>query len=57
MPLLSDFAAHEADMELVPKEIIPDRCPICGEPCEWVYVDEWGDIVGCSECLSVRYVE
>lgn len=45
-------------MEPVPKEE-PDihKCPICGEIPEWFYIDDWGEIVGCSECLSVKYLD
>lgn len=57
MPLISNFSAHEADMESVPKEENDQKCPICGEIPEWLYVDEWGDVVGCSECLSVKYLD
>ncbi|MBO5969259.1 MAG: hypothetical protein J6S14_12265 [Clostridia bacterium] len=32
-------------------------CPICGNPPEWLYVDEWGEVVGCSVCLSVKYLD
>lgn len=27
-------------------------CPVCGKPCETVYKDRTGDIVGCDECLT-----
>lgn len=28
------------------------RCPVCGEVCENVYKDSYGEIVGCNECLT-----
>ncbi len=28
------------------------RCPVCGEICEKVYKDQYGEIVGCDECLT-----
>jgi len=26
-------------------------CPICGESCETIYKDTWGNIVGCDNCI------
>lgn len=58
MPVLSNFSAHEADMEYVPREDHEENlCPQCHSEPEWFYVDEWGEIVGCSECLSVKYMD
>ena len=28
-------------------------CPVCGEVCETFYKDEYGDILGCDECITV----
>lgn len=28
------------------------RCPVCGELCETLYKDRYGDIVGCDECIT-----
>lgn len=28
------------------------HCPVCGEDCDTVYRDKWGNIAGCGECLS-----
>ena len=27
-------------------------CPVCGNECEKVYKDSYGEIVGCDECLA-----
>jgi len=27
-------------------------CPICGEPCDTVYRNIWGGIVGCDDCIT-----
>lgn len=35
------------------KEYEP-TCPVCGDYCDTVYADIHGDIVGCSECLSMK---
>ena len=29
-------------------------CPICGESCDTIYVDKWGNVCGCDECVSAR---
>ena len=28
------------------------RCPCCGQECEIVYKDHYGDILGCDFCLT-----
>ena len=28
-------------------------CPICGEECETIYKDKWGNVLGCEECVEV----
>lgn len=33
------------------REVIP-ICPVCGEQCETIYKDTWGDIVGCDQCIT-----
>ena len=37
----------------------PDRrrdeeptCPICGERCDTIYKDQYGEVVGCDECIK-----
>lgn len=27
-------------------------CPVCGEPCDTLYRNKDGDVVGCEECLT-----
>lgn len=37
--------------------IKPDEypvCPVCGNECGKVYKDQYGEIVGCDECLTER---
>ena len=29
-------------------------CPICDRPCETIYIDKFGDVVGCDECIESR---
>lgn len=28
------------------------RCPVCGEECEKIYKDAWGNICGCENCVE-----
>lgn len=30
-------------------------CPVCGEECDYVIEDKWGDIVGCDCCCTHKY--
>lgn len=30
------------------------KCPVCGEVCETVYKDVYGEILGCDQCLTAR---
>ena len=32
------------------------RCPICGETCDSVYIDQDGLTVGCNHCITVAYI-
>lgn len=34
------------------KAVVEPLCPVCGDPCEIVYRDGAGEIVGCDECLT-----
>lgn len=27
-------------------------CPVCGEECESIYKDRWGNICGCENCVE-----
>lgn len=54
MPLIEPYEDNmDPDIHEKPDD---GRCPVCGEYPEWLYVDEWGDVVGCSECLNKIYV-
>lgn len=35
-----------------PKEYTEPICPCCGESCDTIYKNRFGDIVGCSECIT-----
>ena len=30
------------------------RCPVCGEECDTVYKDIYGDVFGCDECVKTK---
>ena len=29
-------------------------CPVCYEECQDVYVDKYGDVFGCDQCVTVK---
>ena len=29
-------------------------CPVCGEECETVYLDKFGDACGCEHCMHTQ---
>jgi hypothetical protein len=29
-------------------------CPLCGEECDTLFYDRFGDIVGCDNCVTTR---
>ena len=29
----------------------PPKCPVCGEECEEIYADQYGNVFGCDECI------
>ncbi len=31
----------------------PVYCPVCGSECEEIYTDRDGEVVGCTECVSL----
>ena len=31
-------------------------CPVCGDPCSFIYIDKYGDVVGCDVCVTERDV-
>lgn len=32
----------------------PVKCPVCGDECDWIFVDAYGEAVGCENCLVKR---
>ena len=37
------------------KNGVPDGtvyCPICGDACDTIYKDRWGNILGCDQCIT-----
>lgn len=30
------------------------KCPICGEECDTIYIDNAGDACGCENCVGAR---
>ena len=36
------------------------ECPVCGaeiSPGTYLYLDEYGDVIGCEECVSTKFVD
>ncbi len=33
------------------------HCPVCGDDCLSVYIDDRGEVVACNECLSKQFYE
>lgn len=33
-------------------EMEPVCCPVCGEECDTLFTDKYGDVVGCEECMG-----
>ena len=29
----------------------PVKCPVCGEECDTIYADMYGNVFGCEECI------
>ena len=29
-------------------------CPLCGEECETIFFDRFGDLVGCDNCITTK---
>ena len=29
-------------------------CPECGEPCDTLYFNAFGDVIGCDNCITAR---
>lgn len=31
---------------------LPPECPVCGEEAAEIYMDKWGNVVGCNQCVE-----
>lgn len=39
---------------LEPPDYKVPRCPVCGEETYLIFIDKYGDVVGCEECITTR---
>ena len=39
---------------LEPPEYDMPRCPVCGAETQIIFIDKYGDVVGCEECITTR---
>lgn len=39
-----------------PAEKPSQRCPVCGDECEFYYVQD-GEILGCEHCITQEYAD
>lgn len=30
------------------------QCPCCGEECEEIYADQYGNVFGCNKCILIQ---
>lgn len=30
------------------------QCPVCGSETDTIFIDKYGDVVGCEECITRR---
>ena len=44
---------RDAELNGVPEDD-PVHCPICGEECDTIIYDRYGEIVGCNQCIRER---
>jgi len=42
---------YDSDITRIPKEKSV-YCPICGSDCDTIYIDHYGDICGCNNCIE-----
>lgn len=35
-----------------PYDELAPRCPVCGEECKTIYLNDAGEAVGCDECIE-----
>ena len=47
--LPDDPRIRDAEMNGLPGND-PIECPVCGQECEWIYTDLYGDPFGCDKC-------
>lgn len=57
MPLISSDECVQ-DMKTSNRFVSRKICPVCGNSTpRWLFVDDYGDVVGCDDCLRVEYME
>ena len=56
MPLIEPYEDNmDPDIHEKPDD---GKCPVCGNSRpRFLVIDDWGEVVGCDECLSFRYVD
>lgn len=40
---------------MIPPEDDPVYCPVCGEECDKVVINENNEVIGCDQCLRIEY--
>ena len=35
-----------------PTQVRFPRCPVCGDECETLYKDQYGEVFGCNNCVE-----
>jgi hypothetical protein len=30
----------------------PVKCPVCGDECDTIYMDKYGEVFGCEQCIT-----
>lgn len=58
-PLISsEECVQDMKSSNCPDTFFKKTCPVCGNVSpRWLFVDDYGDVVGCDDCLRVEYVE
>lgn len=41
---------HEPSLE--PPDYEVPHCPVCGQECEVIYKNRYGEIIGCDDCID-----
>lgn len=44
---------RDAELNGVPDDD-PVKCPICGEECDTIFEDRYGNLFGCDQCIRKR---